>query len=168
MLLGFFGIYNKTANELSDVLEKYVGQDASDLRMVFARSMINTSTETTMGKTLEGTKLDLLPQYQICMKAIMTQMFWPWYQYNFIFQFHNLFKPMKAAKKIISRTVNQLIEDNINDTAINNNNNNSESEERPIFIKQAIKLAKENKFTMEDVDVQSNTIVVGVKLLELY
>ncbi|KAL5278548.1 hypothetical protein ACFFRR_003280 [Megaselia abdita] len=159
MLLGFFDIYNKTANELSDSMESHVGKEASDLRFLFARSMMNTATETTMGKTLEaGSKLDLLPQYQVCMRALMTQMVRPWYQIGFLFKFHDLYKPLKTAKLIIKNTINSLIEENINE---NDNNNGPDPEEKPIFIKQAIKLAKANKFTLDDVDIESNTIVVG-------
>lgn len=159
MLLGFFDVYNRTANELCDSLEKYIGEDASDLRMLFARCMMNTATETTMGKTLEaGSKLDLLPQYKICLRAVMTQIVQPWYQIDFLFKFHVLYQALQRAKYAIKSTVNSLIQENIND----GNNNNSDPDEKPIFIKQAIKLANENKFTMEDVDIESNTVVVGV------
>lgn len=159
MLLGFFDIYNRTANDLCDSLKNFVGEEVSDLRMLFARCMMNTATETTMEKTLEaGSKLDLLPQYKICLRAVMTQMVQPWFQIEFLFKFHDLYQPLQNAKLAIKSTVNSLIQENIKD----GNTNNPDHEEKPTFIKHAIKLAKENKFTIEDVAVESNTIVVGV------
>ncbi|KAL5280177.1 hypothetical protein ACFFRR_004257 [Megaselia abdita] len=163
MLLGFFSIYNKNANELSEALENYVGEDASDLSIIFARSMMDTATETTMGKSLDtGHKLDLLPQYQICLKALILQMTRPWFQIDFLFKFHNLYEPVKRAVLIIRKTIYTFIEVNLKELENNEGLENNEESQKPmIFIKQALKLFQENKFTLEDVFNESNTIIVG-------
>lgn len=159
MLLSFFGIFNKTANELCDSLKKYVDAGDCDLRQEFSRSIINTSTETTMGKLLEaGSKIDLLPQYETCMEGLMIQILRPWFQIEALFKLHRLYEPVKIAKNKIFNIVNDLIEENVKE--------NTDYESK-IFIKQAIKLAQEKKFTLDDVEIQSNSIIVGVSISQI-
>ncbi|XP_061386473.1 probable cytochrome P450 313a4 [Musca vetustissima] len=163
ILLSFMPIFNQEVNKVLKLFKEL--NECLDVITLLQDFTLNVAIRTTMGvngadEVGNGPNTDLIKSYQCVVENMTEMVFSPWLTNNFIRRVFGVYEPFNSCKADNRKFIRTLISNKLNVDA-DTNLTRGESKNMNIFIDQAIELMKKNIFTVQHVEDESNTIVLG-------
>uniref|UniRef100_A0A1I8M618 Cytochrome P450 n=1 Tax=Musca domestica TaxID=7370 RepID=A0A1I8M618_MUSDO len=151
ILLSFIPVFNEEVNKL---LEQFQQMDeCPDVISVLQEFTLTTGLRTTMGIEASERAISarLKANFNVLAKGLIQMVFSPWLAHDLIRKLYGIYEPFNTHRKDNEKIIQNLIKKKLDKA-------NSGSK---IFIDQAVELLRKDIFSMQEVEDESNTMVVG-------
>ncbi|XP_073848090.1 probable cytochrome P450 313a4 isoform X1 [Musca autumnalis] len=161
ILLSFMPIFNQEVNTVLKIFKEM--NECQDVIALLQDFTFNIAIRTTMGVNVaqelgNGPNSDLIKNYQCVVDNMTEMLFSPWLSNNVIRRVLSVHEPFHSSKAENRKFIRKLITNKLNGNAGNHLQTTSS---KNVFIDQAIDLMRKNIFTLQHVEDESNTIVLG-------
>ncbi|XP_075147075.1 cytochrome P450 313a4 isoform X2 [Haematobia irritans] len=157
VILSYLPIFNEESSILLNVFDDKI--ECADIITILQDFSLNTAIRTTMGKKSTHVKSGetnehLLQCYQCVVENMMEMTFSPWLVNDVVRKLFGIYEPFQKSRNDIQNFIRK--------EKLSNEYNRSESTcGKNIFIDQAIELMRKDIFTWQNVEDESNVIVLG-------
>ncbi|XP_065354384.1 probable cytochrome P450 313a4 [Calliphora vicina] len=169
VLVSFLPVFHKGKNVLLSKMEHMVDNGEYKLSDIIQRITLGISVETTMGKTMgPGDQVDeeVISNFRFIMEKIVLHIMMSCIKigslYSLYFKYQNIKKRIhRFVFELVQEKLKRMNKEVVNSTEVAENTMESIKKNPNIFIDQAIEIYQKQKFSFNDIIVESNNIVTA-------